>query len=179
MNAVKTHTNRKKDQIAKKWYAVYTYVKCEKLVERLLTTKGIEVYLPIRQIIKEYKTQRRKKMLPLIPSYIFVNIHERDFARVLETEKVVSFITFSGRKVAIPEEEIEVLRRLVGDSTIDIKITENNLQVGNKAQVVVGSMAGLTGVLKDIKMNKEVVLELENVGYTFSITVKKEYIKAL
>ncbi|MGB0861772.1 MAG: transcription termination/antitermination NusG family protein, partial [Saprospiraceae bacterium] len=42
------------DKKEERWFAVYTQYKREKLVKKMLDQKGIECYLPIKKVVKEW-----------------------------------------------------------------------------------------------------------------------------
>lgn len=158
------------------WYAIYVYVKCEKMAHDLLVHKGIETYLPLKTVVRQWGKQRRKKKLPLIPSYLFVRINPKDYVQVLETEKVLSFVKFSGKMVPIRDEEILVLQQLVGDAKLEVSLVHKSFKKGDNVEVIAGSLSGLKGVLKEIRGDKEVLIDLADMACSFSISVKKEMI---
>ncbi len=168
------------DAIESRWFAVYTKHKCEKLATELLKRKNIDVYLPLRTVIRVYGRQKRKRFLPLIPAYIFVKIKKAEYVRVLETEKIMGIIKFCGEPMAIPEQEINILKRVVGDISLDVELTPNAvLTPGDRVEVIGGSLTGLNGVLKEMRGNHKVVVELETLGYTLTITMNKNMVSPL
>ena len=64
--------NVKKD--AKKWIAVYTKPRHEKLVEKELQKKGYEVYLPILRERRKWSDRKKWVDFPLFRSYLFVKV---------------------------------------------------------------------------------------------------------
>ena len=98
-----------------RWFAVYTKYKREKAVFRRLQEKGIETYLPLQQHVRRYTRKTRVVELPLISCYLFARITSREYVPVLETEGVLDFVNFSGKIIAIPDWEIGLMRRIVGE----------------------------------------------------------------
>jgi len=66
------------------WYALYTKPKNEKKVTEQLQKSGIEVYCPMVTQIKQWSDRKKKTETPLIPSYVFVNIEEKNRNDVFE-----------------------------------------------------------------------------------------------
>ena len=95
-----------------KWFAVHTRSKSEKFVQRQLTKKGIHAYVPLQRLMRRYTRSTRIVEKPLINCYVFVQIVKREYVPVLETENVSGFIRFNKELIAIPEAEINVLRRI-------------------------------------------------------------------
>lgn len=158
------------------WYAVYVRYKCEKLVAELLVSKGIETYLPLKTVFRIWGKQKRKKLLPLITSYVFVKIDPTEFFRVLETDKVMNFVKFTSIPETIPEDEINILKRIVGDLTLDVTANLAPLVKGDKVEFIGGTLTGLNGILKDLRGNRQVVVELEHLGYRLTITSNRKFI---
>ena len=59
------------------WYVVYTKSKQEKKVAEGLKKLGIEAYCPLVTVMKQWSDRKKKVEVPLINSYVFVNIDER------------------------------------------------------------------------------------------------------
>ena len=62
------------DENTPKWFAVHTKYKSEKIVQRMLSQKNVNAYLPLQKHIRKYQRRVTSVELPLISCYIFVNI---------------------------------------------------------------------------------------------------------
>ncbi len=164
------------DQLDSQWYAVYVKYKCEKLVANLLTRKGIKAYVPLKTVFRIKGKQKRRVLLPLISSYVFVKISKNEYVTVLETNKVLNFVKFANSLISIPEREIDILKRVVGDIQLNVLAHPTQINKGDKVRIVSGSLAGLNGELKDIRGNQQVLIELHHIGYNLLITTKKEMV---
>ena len=92
------------------WFAIYTRPKNEKKVVAGLEKIGIEVYCPMVKQVKQWSDRKKKVEVPLINSYVFVNIEESDRNVVFEIPGVVRYLFWLGKPAVIQEQEIEVLR---------------------------------------------------------------------
>ncbi|MFQ5447377.1 MAG: UpxY family transcription antiterminator [Saprospiraceae bacterium] len=153
-----------------RWFAVYTRFKSEKVVQRLLSNKNIECYLPLQKVTRRYTRKIKVHRIPLISCYIFVKIVKNQYVPVLETENVVRFIRFSKNLLAIPEREIDILRRVVGEGE-DIVAEPGLLNEGDKVEVIGGRLTGLQGRLLEKQGKKQMVVELENIGYSLTMNI--------
>lgn len=153
-----------------RWFAVYTRSKSEKVVKQLLDAKGIENYLPLLKVTRRYTRKIKHLQLPLISCYIFVKIVKDQYVPVLETENVVKFIRFAKNLIAIPEEEINIMRRVVGEAT-DVQAELGILQEGDLVEIVSGRLTGIKGRLVEKQGKKKMVVALENIGYSLSMTI--------
>ncbi|MCS0459519.1 transcription termination/antitermination protein NusG [Rhizobium favelukesii] len=68
--------------------------KGESIIERNLRNEGIDVYMPSFWAITQHQrtNKMRERRFPLLVGYAFVNIEQRDFERVRNTDGVMSFI---------------------------------------------------------------------------------------
>src|ERR1700761_3172721 len=99
-----------------KWYPVYTNPRSEKKAHEALLNKGIETYMPLRRQLKQWSDRKKWVEEPLIKSYLFVHIAEREQADVLMTRGVARFIYFGSKIATIPDRQIDDLKLLMGSS---------------------------------------------------------------
>ncbi len=159
-----------------KWFAVYTRYKREKVVERLLKEKGIEVYLPIQKQTRRYTRKVRIVELPLLSCYIFVKIVKAEYVSVLETENVVRFIHFSKNLLSIPEKEINLMQRIVGEVD-ELTVLDRIYTEGDIIEVVAGNLTGLRGKLISRQGKKCFLVELSTVGYSLQINIEPHLLR--
>ena len=60
------------------WFAIYTKPKNEKKVVEGLEKIGVEVYCPMITQVKQWSDRKKKVEMPLINSYVFVNIADKN-----------------------------------------------------------------------------------------------------
>lgn len=153
-----------------RWFAVYTRYKREKLILRHLQEKDIEVYLPLQTLIRRYTRKVRKVEIPLISCYIFTRITASEYVSVLETPDVVGFVKFANKMIAIPEKEIQLLKRIV-DGGDEVEAEPWAFQVGDAVEIIGGSLTGVQGILVVHKNKKNFLVELSNIGYSLRMDV--------
>lgn len=162
-----------------KWFAVYTQYKREKLVKKMLGQKGIECYLPIKKVVKEWSKKRRIMEIPLISCYIFVKVTSSEYVPVLETEYVMKFLKIGKDLIAIPESEIILIQKILQDSfDFEIEATQN-FKEGDLVEIIEGSLQGTKGRLIEIEGKNRVLITLEHIQHTFRISIEKQLIKKI
>ena len=154
----------------KKWYAVYTKYKCEKLACDRLVKKGIQCYVPLLTVTKKYTRKIKTYYKPLINCYIFVCIEDNQFVRVLQTDHVMGFLSFSGKKVPIPNHEIQTLQRVVGEFE-DITLVETPLVEGDEVEIISGNLTGIRGVFLEQKNKRLFEISLNHIGVTLKVHI--------
>ena len=160
--------------IESRWFAVYTNYKREKMVADRLSKKGIEHFLPLQKVTRQYTRKVKHLELPLINCYMFVKIKKDEYIRVVETQDLLNFVRFSKNLISIPETEIGILRRVVGES-IEVKAQESrglNFASGDEVEIIGGSMTGVKGILMGQKNEKKFVIELETMGYSLFMDIE-------
>jgi len=171
-------TEEKKSTDMLLWYAIYTKYKCEKQVSRDLNAKSVHNFLPLTERIKKYTRKIKKYQIPLINCYVFVKIDKTEKAKVLQTENVIKFIQPGKQLVHIPEEEINILKRITGEE-VEIAPRTISLEIGEVVEIIKGSLAGMRGNLIKRENKNMVVIDLSNIGYQLNITVDIDSIKKI
>jgi transcription antitermination factor NusG len=167
------------DKHTERWFAVCTRYKCEKYVTKLLTEKGIQVYLPLQKRDRFWGKRRRIVELPLISCYVFVKIKLDQYVPVLETENILKFVKTAKDLVSIPEQEIDILKRVVGDMELEISVEPLKYEIGDNVEIVNGSLIGMKGKLVETNKNKFVIIELLNIGLSLRIKVHNNYLRKI
>ena len=161
------------DEQEARWFAVYTPFKREKLALRHLERKGIKAYLPIQRLVRIYTRKKRIVELPLISCYVFVKITKSEYVSVLETEHILNFVRFSKNLLAIPEQEIKWMQRVLGEG-LEVNVEQGNFNEGDAVEIVSGNLVGLKGRLVEKRSKSEFLLDLKSLGYTLRMIVKPE-----
>ena len=161
-----------------KWYPVYTQPRAEKKAYSALIDKGIEAYLPLHRRLKQWSDRKKWVEEPLIKSYLFVRIADNAQTEVLMTKGIARFIYFSGRITAMPDRQINELKLLMA-SSLDIEVTEEDLQPGEKIKIKAGPLKGITGEIIAYRSQKQLLLRLENLGCSIIVNVAASLINRL
>lgn len=161
-----------------RWFAVYTSVKREKLAHKLLSQKGIHCYLPLLKVTRRYTRKIRTLQLPLISCYLFVKIVRSEYVPVLETEHVLRYIRFSKNLISIPEEEINLIKRVVGED-LPLDVAPTAWHEGDDVEVIAGNLTGLRGKLVALEGKKHFVVELQTLGYSLRMTIDPAHLHKL
>lgn len=163
----------------KKWFAIYTKYKCEKYVVDQLSKKQIEAYIPLLKTTKKYTRKIKTYELPLINCYAFVNITKDQYVKVLETEYVMKFIKQRKHLISIPEDEILLLKKIVGEFQEDLSICPSDYNIGQPVEVIGGSLTGLKGHLIEIRNKKEFVVHLDHIGIQLRININPSQLRSI
>ena len=160
----------------KNWYAVYTKPRNEKKAYELLVESGVDAYLPLVKTLKQWSDRRKWVEEPLFKSYLFVNIDKKEYYKVLNTDGVVRFITFEGKAVPIPPNQIEAIKQFISDGE-ELPDNIQEFEVGDEVEVIRGAMTGLHGRLISVKKKQKVKIEIEAVAQAIYLSIPKSFLK--
>ncbi|WP_224999690.1 UpxY family transcription antiterminator [Cesiribacter sp. SM1] len=160
------------------WYAVYTRSRAEKKLQALLTQKKVECFLPLKKTASQ-RTDRKKIIeLPLIPSYLFVRITEKEHYEVLNTQGAVCYVKFDGQPAAIPDEQINSLKQLMMTKPQDLTVQYDNFSRGDIVQVCSGPLKGIIAEVVQIRGKDRLLLRFESLGYCVHVELTVEELTA-
>ena len=154
-----------------KWYALYTKARAEKKVLEQLTQMGIKAYLPLKRVLRQWSDRKKWVEIPVISSYIFINIPESDYRKVFDARGVVAYVSYKGKAVTIPDHELEAMRRTV-DNDIEFDVQQRNIKEGEEITITSGPLKGVKGIVKEVQGDKKLYISISNIGYTLVINME-------
>lgn len=159
-----------------RWFAIYTKYKGEKHVLRALAKKGIEAYTPLLKTTKKYTRKIKTYEVPLLSCYVFVKVSRKEYVKVLETEHVINYVKIRKNLVAIPQPEIDLLKRVVGEFD-GIAIAQGEYNIGDQVEIVSGNLTGLKGHLVTINGKKDFLINLEKSGFQLLVNIDPKLVR--
>jgi len=151
------------------WYALYTRHQHEKMVDQVLTNKGFNTFLPLYATTHNWKDRTKSLTLPLFPCYVFLKGGIERRLHILTTPGIYGLVSTAGQPAAIPDIEIESIRRVV-ESGARVE-AHPYLKCGNWVRVKCGPLAGIEGILVRQKNISRLVLSVEILGTAAAIEV--------
>jgi transcription termination/antitermination protein NusG len=158
------------------WYAIWTRSRHEQVVREQLERKGVEAFLPTLPKWSRWKDRKKKIDWPLFPGYCFARFDARERLPILKCSGVVSIVSFDGDIAAIPEREIDGIRRLVQS---DLQFDPCPLiREGMMVEVVHGPLKGVVGRLVRKGAHARLVLAVDLIGQAVSVEVDAADVRA-
>ena len=153
------------------WYAVYTKSRFEKRLAGLLGEKGIEAYVPLRKVLRQWSDRKKLVDEPLIRSYCFVNIAPDRYTDVLHTPGAVRFVFFGGKPAAIPARQIDTLKAVTGSNVEVDAISLKGIKPGRLVRVTAGPLSGITGEILRVGAANKVVIRIEHLSQGLILSI--------
>jgi transcription antitermination factor NusG len=158
------------------WYVVYTRTRHEKYVAKQCTERGITAFVPLYRVQRRWKQRVTEVLLPLFPSYVFVHISLRERVRVLGLPGIVSLVSFRGTPAVVPESQIETLSNAINLGRAEPHIY---LHTGKRVRVAAGPLAGLEGVVVEIRKRTQVIVSFEWMARSVAISLDPSEVESL
>jgi transcription antitermination factor NusG len=151
------------------WYVIYTQPRNEKKVVERLEKLGIDVFCPMITQVKQWSDRKKLVTVPLINSYVFVNINEVEREKVLKVFGVIRFVFWLGKPATARQIEINSLKKLLNDKILHFEVKE--YKEGDIITISSGLFQGKEGKINKIG-NNSFQLILKELGVL--ITLKKD-----
>ena len=149
------------------WFVIYTQARNEKKVAERLQNIGITAYCPMVTQIRQWSDRKKKVQMPLISSYVFVNVADKEREQVFQISGVVRYLFWLGKPAVVRDEEIAALQESLKHTMSAVSVT--GLQVGDSLQIPSGPFHGKEGIVKQIKKNS-LQLVLKELGVLITLT---------
>jgi transcriptional antiterminator NusG len=157
------------------WYAIWTRSRHEQVVREQITRKQIDAFLPTIPRWSRWKDRKKKIDWPLFPGYCFARFDPDETLSILKCTGVVNIVSFDGKPAAIPEHEIDSIRRLVES---DLQYDPCPLiREGMMVEVTHGALKGVVGRLVRKGAHARLILSVELIGQGVSVEVDAADVK--
>lgn len=144
------------------WFAIYTKSRFEKKVALKLQDLGIESFCPMVKTMRKWSDRNKMVEVPLLPSYVFVNMEEQDRNKVFEVPGVVQFLYWLKKPAIIRQDEIDTLKKALSKTVDSFELEKYT--IGDEIQIEQGPFVGMKGQVQSIS-NSKTVLVLNDLGF--------------
>jgi transcription antitermination factor NusG len=152
------------------WHALYTRSRYELKSSEILKQKGVEVYVPVQRVMRQWSDRRKLITEPVIRSYVFVRISRQQYDSVLDTIGIVRYVFFCGKPAHIPDAQIQILKAVLG-AEVEVDCMPDLLKPGMPVRVNAGPLCGLEGELVRMAGRNKVVVRLETLRQALLISL--------
>jgi transcriptional antiterminator RfaH len=116
--------------------------------------------------IRQWSDRKKKVEVPLISSYVFVQLKERDREAVFEVPGIVRYVYWLEKPAIVRDEEIAVMKAWLSTQTVEAKV--EGLRRGDRMKVTNGLFEGKEGFVEEISKNR-VLLLLPDLGMKITL----------
>jgi transcription antitermination factor NusG len=167
------HTNADPQQ----WFALRVKSHCERAVATIARNKGFEEFLPLYQSRRRWSDRFKWVELPLFPGYVLCRLNPEYRLPILTIPGVLHFVGLGRVPVPIDDTEVAAIRRAV-QSGLPVE-PWSFLQVGHRVRVEFGPLAGLEGILVEMRKQRRIVVSLSLLKRSVAVEVEADWISSL
>ncbi len=151
------------------WRVFYTMPRAEKKCKCYLDNQNVEVFLPIRSVVKQWKDRRKMVEEPLFPNYIFARVDERERIGVLRTRGIVRCVTFGGSLAEVTKKEIDQLKLLQTRPDWLETVSGQHFKIGSDVTIDAGPLRGLCGQIVEHRGTTRLLVRVSSINMAVKV----------
>lgn len=158
-----------------RWFALYTKGRHEKVVYQELTKKGIQAFLPLRKITRQWSDRKKIIEEPLFKSYLFVHTPYIDRWPILNTTGVVSFVGKKADPIEVSESDLIAVRKFI-EHGIEVDPFPY-LKEGQRVYIRSGAFKGVEGFVVRKDKHCRLVISLDALMQSVSVVIDESCVE--
>ncbi len=171
------HTVASVDPRSALWYAVRVRSNYERVTATHLHERGYEEFSPCYQVHRRWSDRTKTIDQPLFPGYVFARLNPHNRLLVVTAPGVVGLVGLGKLPTPIPDQEIENIRMMV-QSGLLMKPWPF-LEVGQRVLIERGPLAGVEGILLDVKGRFRLVVSISLLHRSVSAEVDRNWVRPI
>ena len=172
------------------WYPMRVTYHRELKIKQHLDSLEIENFLPMRYEMVETASGSKRKLVPALHNLIFVHSSQNTITdlkmgkREFEPLRYMTKQTERGTReiIHVPDRQMESFIKVASvqdDSVFYLDPSEYINKIGRRVKIVEGPFKDVEGVIKRIKKNKSVVVQIEGVAAVAIAFVPANYLELI
>lgn len=157
------------------WYALSVRPRYEKTAAALLNNKGCESFLPLYKSRRLWSDRVKELDMPLFPGYLFCRFDIHNRLPVLVTAGVLGIV--GGTKLPSPIEPSEICAI---QAAVECGLAREPwpfLRVGDRVRIERGSLAGVEGILLQVKGRHRLVLSVSLLQRSVAVDIDSAWVR--
>jgi len=153
-----------------RWHVLQTRSRQEKALAESMESRGVQCFLPLIGVNRQYNGRRATVELPLFPGYLFLRGTLEEVYLADRTKRVAQVISvFDQAKLAEELQNIELALKGAGkEAPFD---PFPFLKCGIRVEVISGPLKGVRGVIEDRLKRDRLILQVDVLGRATSLEV--------
>jgi transcriptional antiterminator NusG len=159
------------------WFAVRVRSNHERIAAAHLRERGYEEFSPAWKTERRWSDRTKEIDQFLFPGYVFCRLNPSDRLPVLTAPGVVDLVGFGKIPAPIPDPEIENVRQMVQSGLFVMPWPF--LEVGHRVLIERGPLAGVEGILDEVKGKCRLVVSVQLLQRSVAAEVDRDWIRPL
>lgn len=157
------------------WFAIRVRSNQERTAIAHLRERGYEQFAPSFKSERRWSDRTKEIDEYLFPGYVFCRFDPVDRLPVLTAPGVVDLVGFGKTPEAIPDQEIQRVRRMVESGLLVTPYPF--LNVGQPVLIERGPLTGLEGILVEVKGKRRLVVSINLLQRSVSAEVDRHWVR--
>jgi transcription antitermination factor NusG len=128
------------------WYIFYTFSRKEKKIKEYLEKQGIEVFLPLLKIRKQWSDRKKWVEEPLFKSYIFIFTEAQNIEDYLKIPGILYQLKFQGVPAFLSQQDVDNIRISLSYPE-HLQVSSDVFNPGTPVVVTTGPFSGIKGTI--------------------------------
>jgi transcription antitermination factor NusG len=160
------------------WFVIWTESRAEKKVASRIAALGMDSWLPTVTERHRWSDRWRQVVLPLFPGYLFAKGGTSQLSQILRTPGVLTVVKNGASPAMLSDSFIATLRRAVESPDVEARasIEPHSYCVEDEIVVREGPLAGLRGVVKQLRGARQLLVWIGEIGRGVAFTVGAEFV---
>ena len=159
-----------------KWHIATTKISYYRKAAAVLKVLNVSFYLPIQRQLHYWSDRKKWVNVPILSPYIFLFVNEPERKALFQCCSFLRFMNKDGRLATVREDEIEKVR-LLCDHSVDMKLEEPLVHMGDKVEIICGPLAGLKGHAMQENGKHRFLILIESLGQFASVDVDRNWLR--
>ena len=160
-----------------KWYAVRVKSRSEKLVATMAHQRGFEEFLPVYECRRRWSDRMKSVEMPLFPGYLFCRFDPEHRLPLLTIPGVLHIVGLG--RVPIPCDDTEIAALQAASSSGLQAEPWPYLKVGERLRLDCGPLAGVEGLLIEIRKSYRLVLSVTLLNRSVAVEIDRDWASPL
>lgn len=157
------------------WYAVRVRSNYERVTAAHLRERGYEEFSPSYQVQRRWSDRTKTIEQFLFPGYVFARLNPHDRLLAVTAPGVVGLVSFGKTPAPIPNQEIEHVRTMVRSGLL--MKPWPYLKVGQRVLIERGPLAGVEGILQQVKAKFRLAVSISLLHRSVSAEVDRTWVR--
>jgi transcription antitermination factor NusG len=159
------------------WFALRVRPRYEKNVSLTLAGKGYQEYLPLYRCRHQWSDRVKAVDLPLFGGYVFSRFDPLKRLPILTIPGVLSVVSFGRGPEPVDPAELDTIRR-IAESGVPAEPWPF-LRVGQRVRVERGPLAGIEGVLLQLRSQARIVVSVSMLQRSVAAEIGRDCISPI
>jgi len=161
-----------------KWFVLYTTSRSEKKVAQRLREKGLEVYLPMVEELRQWSDRKKKVQKALFNGYVFVKTIKANLWETLQVPGAVKFVNFSGEHATVRQEEIDTIQRIL-DTGVAVETDGSEIAKGEQVKILGGPLQGMEGECVNKGNSDYFIIRVPGINQNLLVSIERKFLQVV